>query len=365
VKRFTTLDVSSPPYSSHHYPGKVFDFVDEIIAGGVRIEGMLTESLTGKSAPEFSGLRGWLNTPPLTVARLRGKVVLLDFWTYSCVNCVRSLPHMKMLHKEYAGGPFVLIGVHTPEFEFEKLPENVASAVKRFGIGYPVAIDSENTTWKLYGNQYWPRQTLIDSSGMVRWEHAGEGDYDKMGDRIRDLLKETGRPEESKDNARSNILENFRFMPNTTPEIYAGTLRSQGFGNGQVYEPGSRTRFIDPGKHSRDMPYLGGDWTQSPEYVVHATTESGYILLKYGARNANAVLGASDTKPVRVDVELDGKPIEKGKAGADIQWDSMGSFLLVAENRLYDIVRTKDFETHELKLITKADDLRLYTYTFG
>ena len=113
------------------------------------------------------------------------------------------------------------------------------------------------------------------------------------------------------------------------------------------------------------MPYLGGDWTQFPEYIMHAATESGYILVKYAARNANAVLGVSEAKSVRVDVELDGKPIEKGKAGADVQWDSIGSFLLVAENRLYDIVRTKAFETHELKLITKADDLRLYTYTFG
>jgi thiol-disulfide isomerase/thioredoxin len=296
---------------------------------------------------------------------LRGKVVLLDFWAYSCVNCVRSLPHMKLLHKEYAGDTFVLIGVHTPEFEFEKLPENVASAVKRFGIGYPVAIDSENTTWKLYGNQYWPRQTLIDSKGTVRWEHAGEGDYDKMEDRIRDLLKETGKSAENKSNAGSIKLEKFGFIPNTTPEIYTGTLRSQGFGNGQVSVPGSPTRYINREKHSRDIPYLSGDWTQFPEYIMHERTESGYILLKYGARNANAVLGVSDTKQVRVDIELDGKPIEKGKAGADVQWDSIGSFLLVAENRLYDIVRTKAFETHELKLITKADDLCLYTYTFG
>jgi thiol-disulfide isomerase/thioredoxin len=326
---------------------------------------MLAESLTGKSAPEFSGLRGWLNTPPLTMAGLSGKVVLLDFWTYSCVNCVRSLPHMRMLHKEFAGEPFVLIGVHTPEFEFEKLPENVASAVKRFGIGYPVAIDSENTTWKLYGNQYWPRQTLIDSKGTVRWEHAGEGDYDKMEDRIRDLLKEAGRLEASKDHVGSNKPEEFGFMPNTTPEIYTGTLRSQGFGNGQLSPPGSSTRYSDPRKHSRDVPYLSGDWKQFPEYIMHATTESGYVLLKYGARNANAVLGVSETKPVRVEVELDGKPIEKAKAGADVQWDSRGSFLVVNENRLYDIVRSKAFETHELKLITKSEDLRLYTYTFG
>src|SRR5437899_10854212 len=113
---------------------------------------------------------------------------------------------MTMLNKEYAGDQFALIEVHTPEFEFEKLPENVSSAVKRFGIGYPVAIDSENITWKLYGNQYWPRQTLIDSKGTVRWEHAGEGDYDKMENRIRDLLKESGKQEGKKVNAGSNKI---------------------------------------------------------------------------------------------------------------------------------------------------------------
>jgi thiol-disulfide isomerase/thioredoxin len=296
---------------------------------------------------------------------LKGKVVLLDFWTYSCVNCVRSLPHIKLLYKEYPEDMFVLIGVHTPEFEFEKLPENVASAVKRFGIGYPVAIDSENTTWKLYGNQYWPRQTLIDSKGIVRWEHAGEGDYDKMEDRIRDLLKESGKRAENRGNGRTDTIEKFAFSSKTTPEIYAGASRSQGFGNGQVCVPGSCTRYIDPKEHSRDVPYLSGDWTQYPEYVMHAASELGYVLLKYGARNANAVLGVSDMKPIRVDVQLDGKPMDKGKAGADVQRDSTGSYLVVAENRLYDIVRTRAFETHELKLITKAADLRLYSYTFG
>jgi hypothetical protein len=186
-----------------------------------------------------------------------------------------------------------------------------------------------------------------------------------MEDRIRDLLKETGRPAGNKGNAGSNKPERFRFMPNTTPEIYMGSSRSQGFGNGQVCVPGSCTRYIDPAEHSRDVPYLSGDWTQFPEYVMHETEESGYVLLKYGARNANAVLGVSNAKPVRLNVQLDGKPIEKGKAGADIQWDSTGGYLVVAENRLYDIVRTKAFETHELKLVTNSNELRLYTYTFG
>ncbi len=331
---------------------------------------MTSELLTGGAAPEFSGLRGWLNSPSLAMAGLKGKVVLLDFWTYSCVNCIRTLPHMKQLHQRYSGNGFVLVGVHTPEFGFEKLPENVASAVKRFGIEYPVAIDSDNVTWKLYGDQYWPRQTLVDSKGMVRWEHAGEGDYDKIEEQIVALLRETRKvvpnsPSKSKASWRERL--GLQGVPSNriTPEIYAGALRSQGFGNGQVCVPGSCVRFIDPAEHSQDIPYLNGDWMQTPEYVVHATSDPGYVLLKYTARNANSVLGASNGNLVRVNVELDGHSLEKGKAGADVQWDKDGSYLLVSENRLYDIVRTKNAETHGLKLVTNSEGLRLYTYTFG
>ncbi len=326
--------------------------------------------LTGGAAPEFSGLRGWLNSPSLAMTGLKGKVVLLDFWTYSCVNCIRTLPHMKQLHQRYSGDGFLLVGVHTPEFGFEKLPENVANAVKRFGIEYPVAIDSDNVTWKLYGNQYWPRQTLVDSKGMVRWEHAGEGDYGKMEEQIIALLRETrnvapNSPSKSKVGWRERL--GLQGVPGDriSPEIYVGALRSQGFGNGQVCVPGSCVRFIDPAEHSRDIPYLNGDWMQTHEYVVHATSDPGYVLLKYTARNANSVLGTSNGNPVRVIVELDGHSLEKGKAGTDVQWDRDGSYLFVKENRLYDIVRTKNAETHELKLVTNSEGLRLYTYTFG
>ncbi|HZY46327.1 MAG TPA: redoxin family protein [Candidatus Bathyarchaeia archaeon] len=327
---------------------------------------MLSVSLTNSQAPEFSQLRGWLNTSPLTISGLRGKVVLLDFWTFSCVNCVRTLPHMKQLHMMYGGEKFVLIGVHTPEFAFEKIPENVADAVKRFRIEYPVAIDSENATWKLYGNQYWPRQTLIDANGKIRWEHAGEGDYDKMENRIRDLLREGGMdPSNAKASPSPVKAETRSWNRMTTAEIYLGSLRSEGFGNGQACVPGSCSEYIDPGKHDKAVPYLSGPWTQFPEYVMHETMEPGYVLLKYEARNANAVLGGLKTKPVRVMVELDGRPLSKEKAGSDVQWDAKGSYLSVSEIRLYDIVRTRDFETHELKLSTNADDLCLYTYTFG
>ena len=145
--------------------------------------------LKGKEAPEFSRIEGWLNSQPLTMAELRGKVVMLDFWTFDCINCQHTLPHVKQLHSKYSGEKFVLIGVHTPEFEFEKKRENVEDAVNRFGIKYPVALDSENETWKLYGNQYWPRQTLVDMSGRVRWEHVGEGGYEEMDEMVQELLK--------------------------------------------------------------------------------------------------------------------------------------------------------------------------------
>lgn len=152
---------------------------------------MLADPLVGTMAPEFSGLTGWMNSPPLTMSGLRGKVVFLEFWTFDCFNCIRTRPHMKRLSTTFDSNKFVMVGVHTPEFEFEKIPENVANAARRFGIGYPIALDSENVTWKLYGNHYWPRQTLIDATGRVRWEHVGEGDYDEMENKIRKLLKET------------------------------------------------------------------------------------------------------------------------------------------------------------------------------
>lgn len=147
-------------------------------------------SLTGKQAPEFAQIKEWLNSPPLTMSGLKGRVVLVDFWTFGCVNCVRTLPHVKHLYEKFAGEEFTLVGIHTPEFAFERPVEAVADAVKRFQIRYPIAIDSENVTWKLYGNQYWPRQTLVDALGMVQWEHVGEGAYDTMESKVAELLRE-------------------------------------------------------------------------------------------------------------------------------------------------------------------------------
>jgi thiol-disulfide isomerase/thioredoxin len=145
---------------------------------------------SSRHAPELANIKGWLNSPPLRLSELRGKVVFLDFWTYSCINCVRTIPEMNRLHLKYPSDELVIIGVHTPEFEYEKDAGNVKSAVDRLGISYPVALDSDNATWKLYGNRYWPRQTLIDHSGEVRYEHIGEGGFEEIEEQAAGLLAE-------------------------------------------------------------------------------------------------------------------------------------------------------------------------------
>src|SRR3989344_1597295 len=145
-----------------------------------------------QEAPEIENLYSWINSKPLTLRELKGKVILLDFWTYSCINCIRTLPHLKKLHETYSKKGIVIIGIHTPEFEFEKELENVKEAVKKHEIKYPVALDNDHTTWNLYGNQYWPRSTILDSKGFIRMEHIGEGGYDEIEDKIIELLTEIG-----------------------------------------------------------------------------------------------------------------------------------------------------------------------------
>jgi thiol-disulfide isomerase/thioredoxin len=154
-----------------------------------------------KLAPELAGIKGWINSPPLRLSELRGRVVFLDFWTFGCSNCVRTIPHVNDLHRKYPSDELVIIGVHTPEFESEKDADNVRSAVKKLAIGYPVALDSDNTTWKLYGNRYWPRQTLIDYAGEVRYEHIGEGGYDEIEDQAAGLLAEAAGKRKLEDKA--------------------------------------------------------------------------------------------------------------------------------------------------------------------
>ena len=170
-------------------------------------------------APDFAGIAGWVNSAPLTMKELRGKVVLIDFWTYSCINCLRTLPHVEAWDRMYRKDGLVIVGVHTPEFAFEHVPSNVRSAVKRLGVRYPVALDNEYGTWNAYGNQYWPAEYLIDRKGHVRYAHFGEGEYDVTEESIRSLLGEKlGAPASAR-------LRDLTPTGTLTPESYLGSER--------------------------------------------------------------------------------------------------------------------------------------------
>src|ERR1700719_4137523 len=168
-------------------------------------------------APDFTGIEGWLNTTPLTLANLRGKVDLIDFWTFSCVNCVRTIPHLQALYSDYRNDGFVIVGVHSPEFDFEKVPANVAAAVTRLGVTWPVAIDSQMATWNAYQNQFWPAEYLLDQQGRVAYNNFGEGGYAQTDAAVAQLLKVHAAP----------LLSSTPVPANTTPELYAGSERGQ------------------------------------------------------------------------------------------------------------------------------------------
>ncbi|MGH2792971.1 MAG: redoxin domain-containing protein, partial [Actinomycetota bacterium] len=200
-------------------------------------------STSNDPAPEFEGIAGWLNSPPLTVAGLRGKVVLVDFWAYSCVNCVRTFPALRQLYARYRAFGLEIVGMHAPEFEFEKQTANVRDAIERNDLAWPVALDNDMETWRAYRNHYWPHVYLIDARGNVRFDHIGEGGEDLIQGKVRELLQESGAqlPEPIDFNEKT-------FNPHLTPEIYAGHLR--GAPPGTLGNPGGfRTdRVFDYGR---------------------------------------------------------------------------------------------------------------------
>lgn len=310
-------------------------------------------------APGFVGIDTWfdLNGQQVpTIANLKGKVVLVDFWTYTCINCIRTLPHVTSWYDKYKNDGFVVIGVHTPEFQFEHDTQNVLSAIQRFGIHYPVAQDNEYATWNAYNNQYWPAEYLIDKNGTIRRTEFGEGEYDKMELAIQTLLKDAGKKV-------SSTLEN---MPDQTPtgqispETYLGSKRMQYyFPNGSL--PNQTKNFALESNPPTDSYSLGGNWTISDEEAVagsgavlsyHFQADKVYIILRPSAA------GSTGT----VKVWLDGKLIGSAVAGVDVK----DGIITVDSDRLYNVVDLHGkVEDHILRLEFQTPGLKAYTFTFG
>ncbi|MFL5885640.1 MAG: cytochrome c biogenesis protein DipZ [Thermoleophilaceae bacterium] len=308
-------------------------------------------------APDFTGNQSWFNTPggrPLTLAGLRGRVVLVDFWTYSCINCIRTLPYLKAWDAKYRSKGLTIVGVHTPEFPFEKSASNVRAAIAQNGIHYPVAQDNDYGTWDAYGNQYWPAEYFIDARGRVRLTHFGEGDYGAKEQAIRELLAERG---DTSLGADTRVHAEQPSATEVTPESYLGAEKADRFANGTI-EPGTRDFGQSSGSLSlSELRYRGG-WAVGTDSARAAAPGAG-LDLRFRARRVFLVLGSPD-RARHVRVMLDGRPIPTSLSGPDVH----GGAATVSFQRLYRLVTLPRVETHTLSLELDPG-VSGYAFTFG
>lgn len=335
-------------------------------------------------AAELAGISAWINSDPLTLQQLRGKVVLIDFWTYTCINCIRTFPYLKLWHSRYADDGLVILGIHTPEFEFEKDYDNVRQAMVDNGIVWPVAQDNDFATWEAYHNRYWPAKYLIDRDGVVRYTHFGEGQYAETEEQIRQLLVAAGADLSDDLELPADQLLDPSFVNRAdavvTPELYAGyqrNVQSLLFGldpyiiQMDYYQSSDAVvEFDAPATLQPHYIYFNGSWAVGPEQITHARATddySDYIALIYSAKSVNAVLTADSGDDYRVRVTLDGEYLTAENRGADIQLGADGeSYLLVDEPRLYEIVDSPAYTSEkDLRLSSNSADFSLFAFTFG
>ena len=305
-------------------------------------------------APEIIEGGKWFNSEPLKISELRGKVVLIDFWTYTCINCIRTLPYLKSWHEKYSDKGLVIIGVHTPEFEFEKNPENVQKAINDFGIKYPVIQDNDFKTWRAYSNRYWPAKYFIDRNGKIRDSHFGEGDYDQSEKIIQELLAETGTDV-------SNIkIENQDYkIEAKTRETYLGYSRIENFASNEKIEPDKKMKYTLPKNIAVNQVAFEGEWTVGNEYA--RPSQNSKLTLYFEAKEVYLVMRTTDNKPGRINVVLDNQKVEQINAGEDV----INGQLEVTTNRLYKIIKLPVSGTHILNLEFIDNNIEVYAFTFG
>ncbi|HVP96096.1 redoxin domain-containing protein [Methanoregula sp.] len=312
-------------------------------------------------AKEIAEPSGFVNVDNITIASLVGKdVILVDFWTYSCINCERTIPYLNLWYEEYHDQGLEIIGVHTPEFQFEHDIDNVRMAVQKFGIQYPVVLDNNYATWDSYGNKYWPEDYLIDIDGFIVYHHIGEGNYNETEAEIQDLLRERAGAlglNISISNATSvpsnAVAVNFSDVG--SPETYFGAARNQYLANGNASVTGLQMLAIPPQVQLNGL-YLSGTWNFADQYAENTGTAS--IVFPYDAKNVYFVASAKNATAVQV--LLDGKPVTD-MAGPDV---TNGTVTIQAD-RLYSLVQGSGYGLHTLELDIPEPGLNAYTFTFG
>jgi thiol-disulfide isomerase/thioredoxin len=315
-------------------------------------------------APDFEGIAAWINSPPLSITALHGQVVLVDFWTYSCVNCVRTLPFLKTFYSTYQPDGLQVVGVHSPEFSFEKVQANVQAAVLEHGVTWPVAMDNDLRTWGVYRNQYWPHVYLIDRNGDVRYDFIGEGNDKAIESEIRSLLARPGLTLPGPATLpRSDVSQQL------TPEIYLGPKRGipQGsLGNPEGFRQGHPFRYALPTAAQVQQAgpggrfFLAGTWLESAEDVMPAAPGAQIILLFF-AKDVYIVGGPQGSTPASLGLTLDGGP-----PGVDVSGEDVRSGTLTMGRRdLFHLIHLPSEGTHVLTLTARDASAQLFTFTFG
>jgi cytochrome c biogenesis protein CcdA/thiol-disulfide isomerase/thioredoxin len=316
--------------------------------------------------PSLAGATGWLNSAPLTREGLRGKVVLVDFWTFSCINCLRALPYVKAWYDKYKDHGLVVIGVHAPEFAFEKDAANVRHAVADLGIAYPVALDNDYAIWQGFNNQYWPAHYFIDAAGQIRAHHFGEGDYQGSERIIRRLLTEAGvtnLPAAGFEPLQgAGVQAAADETQDQSPETYVGFARAQNFSSPGGFVQDRPQRYGAPGALGLNQWALSGTWSVDAEKAV-LRAAPGKIVFRFHARDLHLVLGpGSSGKPVRFRVQLDGAA-PGANHGTDTDAGGDGA---VEEQRLYQLIRqSNDVGEHVFSIEFLDSDVQAYSFTFG
>lgn len=331
---------------------------------------MSAETSTGDlpiegEVPSFAGASLWINSTPLGPQALRGKVVMVDFWTYSCINCLRALPFVEAWYEKYKNHGLVVIGVHAPEFAFEKDPANVRRAVADFNITYPIALDNDYAIWQAFNNQYWPAHYFIDALGRIRAHHFGEGNYAESEQIIRKLLNDAGHSDLPPPGLSSMRVVGIQAAPDEahdqSPETYVGYARAENFASPGGFVQQQLHRYSLPPALKLNQWALSGTWNVEPEKAVSGVA-TGKIIFRFYARDLHLVLGPGGGKPVRFRVLLDGAA-PGANHGADTDSDGAGA---IDGQRLYQLIRqTGDVREHVFSVEFLDPGVQAYSFTFG
>jgi thiol-disulfide isomerase/thioredoxin len=330
-----------------------------------------------KKAPDFAKITGYINTEegrPINLKDLKGKVVLVDFWTYSCINCIRTLPYLVDWNEKYADKGLVIVGVHSPEFEFEKNVDNVKAAVQKYGIKYPVIQDNDKGTWDAYQNRYWPRKYLVDNEGYIRYDHIGEGGYAETEKVIRSLLAEraaqTGiSPINLDTNTNTTTPKNVQTVDFTkvkTPELFFGYEFARApLGNSEGFRPNQTVTYSIPQRSDLkpNTIYLIGDWKNNADNM-ELQSDTGRIALAYSAKSVNIVAGGKgEGGGEELSISENGVALTN-KSGRGMDLSEQGK-LVVDGQRLYNIVMHEGYDWRSLIIDVKGKGFQIYTLTFG